>query len=166
MTYWGLVITRANQERIALNNVQRQGFVAYLPLFRETAIRQGRLTSVVRVLFPRYMFVQIEGQWSSLGGTFGVSAVLVDGVKPRKVSDRIVDDIRSGQDADGFVVVGEEDPDKLVPGRAVMVGSSEGALWQRAIFQGMRGDDRAAVLLKMLGSERTIVVPRNLLTAA
>ena len=79
------------------------------------------------------------------------------------IADTIVDDIRRREGRDGLI--------KLPQGRAgcspaaecgSCVGPFEGKL---AIYAGMNGHQRVAVLLAMLGSERRVLLPKNAVRA-
>jgi transcriptional antiterminator RfaH len=105
MPYWTLVITQANKERLATQNISNQGYEYYLPVFRERIFKQDKPFDVTKVLFPRYIFVKVRQQWASLTGTYGVSGVLMDGVSPKVIPERVIEKIKQRQDAEGFVVL-------------------------------------------------------------
>jgi len=160
MSYWTLVISQANKERLATQNISNQGYEYYLPVFREKIVKKETTFEVTKVLFPRYIFVKVVQQWASLTGTYGVSSILMDGISPKIIPERVLDKIRARQDKDGFVVL--EEKDKLSQGTSVKV--TEGPLRDTiGIFQGMSNDERAVVLFKMLGSEQRLKLPPKLL---
>lgn len=133
-----------------------------MPMFREKVIRSGKTTEVARPLFPRYLFVQIVQQWSSLAGTYGVSGIVKDGASPKYVPQKIIDKLKSREDKDGFILLDEDDSIKKDDPVKVMKGPFEGHI---GIFQGMTADERAVVLFKMLGSERELKLDPKILVA-
>jgi transcriptional antiterminator RfaH len=159
--HWILVTTQQGKERLAVQNISRQGYDLYLPMMREWVMRQGQKIEVARPLFPRYVFVFIRQQWSNLTGTYGVAGLVMDGKAPRYVPERIIKGLREREDESGFVLL--EDPDGLRAGQKVRIDS--GVLQgQIGIYQGMSGDERAIVLFNILGGERRLPVSAKILT--
>ena len=160
MPYWTLVVSQANKERLATQNISNQGYEYYLPLFREKIVKQNNTIDVTKVLFPRYIFVKVRQQWASLTGTYGVSGLVMEGTSPKVIPERVIEKIRSREDKDGFITI--EEKDKLSQGDSVKL--AEGPLKDSiGIYQGMSNDERAVVLFKILGSEREFKVPPKLL---
>src|SRR5580704_7010275 len=76
---WYLVQCRARQDERALENLQRQGFECYHPVYESERIQRGRkhLTSVA--LFPGYLFVRLDpvnDNWLPIRSTRGVIQVV------------------------------------------------------------------------------------------
>ena len=156
--YWTLVITQANKERLAVQNLVNQGYEYYLPLYRERTVKGD----VAKVLFSKYLFVKIQRQWASITGTYGVSGLVMDGIKPRKVPESVLEKLKAREDTDGFVILDEKD--ELKQGSTVRFSS--GPLSDTiGIYQGMDVDERALVLFQMLGSERQVRVNPKILIA-
>jgi len=57
---WYLIHSKPRQEQIALENLERQFYPCYLPIFRAEKIRRGELSVSEEPLFPRYLFVQLD----------------------------------------------------------------------------------------------------------
>lgn len=160
--HWILVVTQQGKERLAVQNISRQNYEYFLPMIREGVLRGGKKIEVAKPLFPRYLFVKIQQQWSSLTGTYGVSGVVMDGKNPRYVPERIVDQLKNRQDADGFVKLDEEEGLKAGSSVKVVGGLLEGKI---GIFQGMSPDERAIVLFSLLGGDRPLKMdPKVLVT--
>ena len=60
MITWYAVYTRPHAEATALENLLRQGYCAYLPRYRTRLRHARRLQTVLRPLFPRYLFAGID----------------------------------------------------------------------------------------------------------
>ena len=59
MSNWYLIHTKIRQERVALENLERQGFESFLPLIRVEKLRRSALVVVEEPLVPRYLFIRL-----------------------------------------------------------------------------------------------------------
>jgi len=113
-------------------------------------------------LFPGYVFVAIELQWHAARWSPGVAAIIMDGTRPARVPDNVIDGIRD-RERGGFVVLPPppkpaQDHLPFNPGDPVRIRSSAGAMaGLLGICQGMRGTERVEVLLALLGR---VTLPR------
>ena len=87
MKQWHLVQFKPNSHRLAVQNLQRQGFQTFLPLQEITRRKPARFTVDLRPLFPGYMFVGVEldaAPWRAISSTIGVSRLVsfTDNYKP------------------------------------------------------------------------------------
>ena len=76
MTNWYAVQTKPRQELVAEQNLQRQGFVTYLPRIRLRKRKRNKLVDAVEPLFPRYLFIHVDPDQDSLApvrSTLGVA---------------------------------------------------------------------------------------------
>jgi transcriptional antiterminator RfaH len=150
--FWSVAISKPGNENRAVVNLERQGYTSYLPKY----ISMVGKSSKIKILFPRYLFVQIEGQWHSINSTFGISRIILGhDSTPAVVPNRIIDDLKMREDSKGFVSLPQ--PPKFAHGERVRVvkGALEG---YTGLFDGMRPNDRVRVLIEMLGQ----VVPAEL----
>ena len=60
MKQWYVVHCRVGSERRAEANLLRQEYDAWLPLYRTIRRHARKMESVLRPLFPRYIFVCID----------------------------------------------------------------------------------------------------------
>lgn len=146
---WYLVHTRPRQERCALENLERQGYPCYLPLFPAERIRQSAVTVAQEPLFPRYLFIQLgQGEsaksWAPIRSTKGVSRLVTFGAEPAKVDSGLVDLLRA-QEARL-----QAEPEPLFrPGDRVRLTESPFAGIE-GVFQMPQGERRAMVLIEVL----------------
>jgi transcriptional antiterminator RfaH len=129
---WYLVYTKPRQEEVALANLVRQGYGAYLPQVRQVRRRQGRRLNVVEPLFPRYLFIHLNAgtdNWGPIRSTVGVASLVRFGQEPGRVPDALVAFLQDREGAEGLHEWAE--PAKLAAGDRVRV--AEGA------FQGYQG---------------------------
>ena len=93
MITWYAVYTRPHGETAALENLLRQGYCAYLPRYKTRVRHARRLQSVLRPLFPRYLFAGIDRSsmpWRPILSTIGVTDVVRAGDEPHLVATDIV----------------------------------------------------------------------------
>lgn len=102
---WYIVYTKVRQEDVALTNLERQGYSAYLPRCRHLRKRKGKAMPVIESLFPRYLFIQLDTQtdnWAPIRSTLGVSALVRFGPNPAPVPEAFIAFLRSREDAEGL----------------------------------------------------------------
>jgi transcriptional antiterminator RfaH len=160
MSYWTAARLEPHREHLALHFLALNGFEAYFPRIRERRLIRGRRVVVTPPLFPGYAFIAIELQWHAARWCPGVLSLVMDGERPAKVPDGDVAGLRA-RERGGFVVLPKPKPnasfrrgDRL----RVRSGPFTGTF---GLFAGMAPRDRVLVLLKMLGSERELALPRG-----
>lgn len=82
---WHVVETLARREMFAVQNLERQNISTFWPRFWKTRRHARRQDRVLASLFPGYIFVQIDPEWTiwrPINSTFGVKR-LVTGVSQR-----------------------------------------------------------------------------------
>lgn len=159
MSNWYLIHTKIRQERVALENLERQGFECFLPQIQVEKLRQSTLQVVQEALFPRYLFIRLdtsrEGQnWAPIRSTVGVSRLVTFGNIPAKIADGLVDLIRT-QTQSGEVLLRHFTPGELV---VVTDGPFAGL---EAIYQMKDGEGRVMVLLNILSKPVKMSVAPN-----
>jgi transcriptional antiterminator RfaH len=147
MTFWACAQLEGNRERLALHCLKLGGFTTYSPRLRERRLVKGRQITVTLPLFPRYAFVWIELQWHAARWCPGVIRLVLDGDKPAKVPDTVIDDLKR-RERNGLIELppppGLQRSDRVRIVRGAFAG-------QLALFDGMRPRERVAVLLQILG---------------
>lgn len=134
---WYLIHSKPRQEARALENLQRQGYEAWLPMLTVEKIRRGRLVQVTESMFSRYLFIQLDAvssNWAPIRSTLGVSRLVTFGSVPASVPDELIEALRNAP---------AEDPQRLLaPGEEVLFvdGPLQGL---RGIFQQHDGEARA-----------------------
>jgi len=147
MAHWTVAITKPNNENRAEVNLARQGYLTYLPKYLSKIGKEIK----VKILFPRYIFVRVEDQWHRINSTFGVSRILLNNEsRPAIVPDKIIDNLKLKEDQRGLISLPEPPKFKLGEKVRVVNQSFDG---YDAIYDGMRPNERARVLIKMLGQQ-------------
>ncbi len=160
--HWYAVHTKPRQEELALVQLGRQGYQGYLPRVRERRRIRRRWQQVVAPLFPRYLFVRLrEGvdDFGPIRSTLGVSDLVRFGGRPRPVPEGLVEELQAREDPQLRLHVLER---RWEPGQRLRV--VEGPLaGLEAVFQAETAEERVIVLLKLLGRETAVAVPRDAL---
>jgi transcriptional antiterminator RfaH len=146
---WYLIHSKPRQEKVALENLERQGYPCYLPVLRLEKLRRGALVVRDEPLFSRYLFVQLDTDssarsWTPIHSTRGVSRLVRFGVEPARVDDALVAYLRQQQ--------AQEVKRLFEPGQRVQV--IEGAFaGVEGVFQIDDGQARAMVLIELLSRQ-------------
>ncbi len=148
---WVLIYTKAKQEFIANENLQKQGFKTFLPLIAPTNKNSG-FKSLVPV-FPRYFFAQIDFElenWTSINSSYGVSHIVMFGEKFTSIPNKIIKLIQDKLDESGIYkenisIVDYEEGDSVTIKKGKFAGID-------AIFLSNKSKDRVRLLLKLLNT--------------
>ena len=152
-------------ERLALHTLRLSGFVTYLPRFLEPVIRRGRREEVHRPLFPGYLFVLVVEQWWSIQRSPGVANLLLNGGRPARVPDGVIDELRRRERSDGLIRL-PEPPKPRGLRRGDQVRITQGPFTDKiAVYSGMSGAQRVAVLLALFGGRVTLTLPKDAVAA-
>ena len=111
-------------------------------------------------LFPSYVFITIELQWHEARFALGVAALILDGERPARVSDQVIAELR-GRERGGLIRL-PPPPKPVAPfvaGDELRVRSGP-FIGLHGLFAGMAPRERIFVLLRMMGSERTVELAR------
>jgi transcriptional antiterminator RfaH len=130
----------------------------YIPQIREQRLRHSRRVEVIAPLFPAYGFIAIvNGQYHSARWSIGVTALIMDGVAPAKVPDQVIDEIRR-REVRGAIELPQAPGMKVGARVRVLGGPFAGHL---GLYAGMRPHERVEVLFMLLGSQRSLTLPRS-----
>ncbi len=156
MSNWYLIHTKIRQERVALENLERQGFECFLPLIRAEKRRRGALQIVQEALFPRYLFIRLgtglEAQsWASIRSTLGVSRLVTFGQIPAKIDDDLIAAMQSQSEGSDVVLRHFEPGEQVVVADGPFVGVE-------AIYQMADGEGRVMLLLNILSKQVKMTV--------
>lgn len=163
---WYVVQTQVNAEAKAAGHLARQGFGLYFPRYRKRRSHARKIDSVVRPLFPRYLFVAIDlatQRWRSIQSTVGVSHLVSWSGSPASVDDSVISALKAREDESGFVRLDRRP--RFAPGDKVRV--LDGAFTDSVAFvEGVTDRERVAILLELLGRKVRVLVGADLIAAA
>lgn len=166
MKRWYVVHCQSNGERKALFHLRRQGYEAYLPVYRKTRRHARQVQEVSRPLFPRYLFVGLDiekERWLAIKSTVGVSHIVCHGASPAPVPQGLVEAVKSQEDEHGHVALA--DFEKFKSGDAVRLMDGPFAD-QVGLFSRIADDHRVIVLLELLGRSVQVRVVKDAVFAA
>jgi transcriptional antiterminator RfaH len=152
--YWLLAYTKPRAEKIAEENLLRQGFACLLPWITVQKRRRQQWRWVDEPLFPRYVFVgaRAEQSWAPVRSTLGVTSLVRFGAQIAILPAQLIDDLRAAAS------VGPEKQLRFTQGQKVQItGESYSAI--SGVFEMQEGEDRARVLVDLLGRSASVVVP-------
>ncbi|MFC1719515.1 transcription termination/antitermination NusG family protein [Pseudomonadota bacterium] len=163
---WFAVYTKPRQERIALENLERQEFKCFLPMAINPYQRRSARNLRIEPLFPRYLFLNANADRQSLGpvrSTRGVATLVRFGWELARLPEAVIRAVNSRCDPETGLV--RLDPVPVVPGDKVKVfdGPLAGL---KGIFKERKGEKRALLLATLLGTESTIEVDALMLQKA
>ncbi len=166
MKRWHVVQTRFRGEHLALVNLRRQGFEAYLPRYLKRRRHARRTEWLPAPLFPGYMFVRLDFEttpWRPILSTFGVRSLICYGEAPAPLPPGIVEDIMAREDDAGLVAM-NDGVKNFRKGDAVRVMS--GAFRDRVgLFDCADADKRVVILLDLLGRQTRVHIPTEAIRA-
>ncbi len=164
MTGWIVVHSHAHAETKAEHHLLRQGYEVYLPRYRKTRHHARRLETVIRPLFPGYLFVGFDAEstpWRPIQSTIGVRHLIRAGDKPVLAPGWIVDGLRRREDEHGLVEVRSS----FVKGERVRIAS--GPFYDRlGVFDRVDEGDRVIVLLDLLNRQVRVRLPMEAVRTA
>ena len=158
--HWYLIHTKWASEPVAESNLLRQGYQVYLPRLVKSVKRRGRWREQIVALFPRYLFLGLKEGSQVLGpvrSTTGVANVVRFGATYATVPDQLIASLMRRADAE--TGLHRLSPPALpAPGTRIRLadGPFDGL---EGMFECESGEDRAVVLLDLLGRKTRVQVP-------
>ena len=147
---WYLVYSKPRQEALAKQNLERQGYTTYLPLFRTPRKRLGRRIVRIEPMFPRYLFIHLDTKtdnWAPIRSTIGVNTLVRFGMTPSPVPEDLIELLKQREDSGG---VQDIPMHQFNEGQRVRI--EEGPfMGYEGIFLAKTGQQRVLVLLDIVG---------------
>lgn len=155
--HWYLVYTKPRMEKVAQENLQRQGYETYLPMLRLTRRRNGRYYNSIEACFPRYLFIHLDTQtdnWAPIRSTLGVAKMVEFGGLPAMVPDALLTSLQTNEDPEGLQQLQEPE---LKKGDRVTVLEGPFAGYQ-GIYQQHQSKERVAILMDIVGKNTLLTI--------
>jgi transcriptional antiterminator RfaH len=157
VAYWAVSRLALKHERLALHCLGLAGYEVYLPRLRERRIVRGRRVEVTPPLFPGYLFLRIELQWSAARWAPGTLGLIMNGEGPAHVSDAVVAELRA-RERRGAIELARPPQFRCGDRVRILQGPLQGHL---GIYAGMKPRERVEVLLRLLGSEQRVIMAKQ-----
>ena len=163
--HWYAVQTKPRQETLAADNLTRQGFITYLPLITQRKRRRNQWTHITEALFPRYLFIHADPDQQSLApvrSTLGVAQLVRFGHLLRPVPDAIIAFLKQAENAQTGTRQDDDWPHQPGDRVEILNGPFAGL---NGIYQQPTAENRALVLLELLGRNNTVELEMAALSA-
>lgn len=156
MERWYVIQTKPRQENLAEQNLERQGYRCFLPQIKQWQKTRGERRLVEKAYFPNYLFISLDlyrTNSAPIRSTRGVNKMVRFGNEMLPVPDTVIESIRQHSETN---LAGINNYD-FKPGQEVHI--EDGAFaGLTAIFQEKRGENRALLLLHMLGNQQRVEI--------
>ena len=162
---WYLAYTKPRQEQLALNNLQQQGFDAYLPLYKKFKKAEQGPVALFEPMFPRYILLRPgkpDQSISVVRSTKGIASLVRFGFEPAQIQDDLVQRIcQLEQDRNQATL---QELGNLKAGQTVRL--------QHSALGGIEGlvqsvsSKRVAVLLEILGRPMVVELEHHQVEAS
>ncbi|MBL6933358.1 MAG: transcriptional activator RfaH [Rhodospirillales bacterium] len=166
MKQWFVVQTHARGESLARENLLRQGYEVYLPLYLKRHRHARRTDWIKGPLFPRYLFVLLDPEttpWRAINSTIGAQYIVCFDGRPAPMPEGIIEEIIAREDDKGMVYTGS----KVTFNRGEAVRVMSGAMaCQTGLFDCAVDDERVFILLNLLGRQVRVKVSCEQLMAS
>jgi transcriptional antiterminator RfaH len=170
MKRWHVVHTKPRLEMQALQNLERQGYICFLPTLEIEKVSRGKFRIETEPLFPRYLFIQLEHalqdaglnvqSWGSIRSTMGVLELVKFGAAPATISDELIAQLQQHDALQTSPAV------MFQPGQ--LVGVTHGAFagtegFYQKLSHAANGQARAFILIELLSKVISLpVAPEHL----
>jgi transcriptional antiterminator RfaH len=157
---WIVATTHPNSEAIAREHLVRQDFTAYCPMIRKRRSHARRVDTVLRPLFPGYIFVHLTGAkiWRPVQSTTGIRNIVRFGDEPAVLDADFIAALRQREE-EGAII---RPATPFTVGQQVQIegGPLDGLL---ARILSLNDRDRITVLLDVMNrGVKTMVDSRQL----
>jgi transcriptional antiterminator RfaH len=154
---WYAVATKARDEAVAKANLERQDYQVFLPAISLKKRRRGRWTPVTEPLFPGYLFVSLllgADDPAPIRSTVGCIGLVRFGQTYAPVPSGLIAALKSRPEGaiDAPLPFNHGDKVRLIAGPFAGI---------EAVFDMPRGEDRAQVLLELLGKVQRLTVNQD-----
>ena len=156
MKNWYLIKTKPRQEKIAIQNLENQGYEVFCPM--------AKINNLSVVLFPSYLFAQLNDKtqnWSPINSTKGVSHFVKFGLNFAKVPTSVIKFFKTNQHITTEKLI---NLNKFKLGDKVQISDGTFKNWV-AIFKCYKSDERVILLMNLLGREQSLNIKEASVTA-
>jgi transcriptional antiterminator RfaH len=153
---WYLVRTKPQKERWVQDQLKNVAAEAFLPLLRSRTRCFGKMMTIVKPLFPCYLFAQfnLKERYFEVKYTSGVHSLVSLGGEPVVVPQAIVEEIKC-RGVEGVVELPRR---KLSPGEKIRIVDGPFRDIEAIFDRYLSGSERVAILLDAIGASAVRVV--------
>lgn len=158
---WYLIYTKPLKEQVALRNLQRQAYTAYLPMMNRNKRVRGKMKSVSEPMFSRYLFVQLAMGTDNIApirSTLGVTDLVRFGQEPAKLPAQFVARLQQ----DELALLQKPEGPRFQAGDKVTIADGPFKGYE-AMFEAQKSSDRAIILLDIASRYTRLQIQSELL---
>ncbi|WP_169507196.1 transcription termination/antitermination protein NusG [Pleomorphomonas koreensis] len=158
---WFAATTQPHRERVAVDNLVRQGFHTFCPLERVVRHHARKTIAMTVPVFRGYVFVHMDpgkARWRSINGTLGVRSLVTNGDVPLPIRPGVIETLAASTDADGILKFANP----LQPGMTVRLRAGPLAE-QLGVIERLDGSGRLVLLLDFMGGRVRTGVSRDMI---
>lgn len=159
---WLLVQVKPRQEMRALENLERQQGICYCPKIRVEKLIRGKRVHAEEVLFPGYLFINMDQgksdiTYAAVRSSRGVSKIVSFGVQPVRVPGALLDQIKHREQTDYMGLISKD-----LPQSGDRISITEGPFrGLKAVFSHTDGMQRSIVLINLLNQKTPTSLPNT-----
>lgn len=163
---WFVATTKPRQEKVAKQQLENQKFCVYLPLLRRSKHRNGKWKESSEVLFPGYVFIQLDlakDDISPIRSTIGVQSLVRFGNQLAVLDQKVISHLKQseqhhfGGNVDHAAQFANGDAVKLLSGPFAGLNG---------VFDISKSSARVIVLLSILGGRQSVSIDVNNIASA
>jgi transcriptional antiterminator RfaH len=158
---WYAIQSKVNREKEVEKRLKDLRLEVFLPFMRTRRRIGSRFHWVLAPLFPGYLFCRLDMVQSGKAARYspGVKDFLTFGNRVAEVSEDIIHALRE-RCPEGVALI---DPVSAQPGDVVRINEGPFSGLEAVFQQKLKGSERVAVLLEILGRQTRIVVPGEMI---
>ena len=160
---WHVIRSKPRAESTARAQLERQGFRVYFPQLVKPARVRGRWLDRIEPLFPRYLFLALDAHTQSLAparSTLGVSNIVRFGNEYATVTHEVIEGLMRRADPQTGLHHLEQPVFRCGGKVRILEGPFERL---EGLFECYEGEERALILLDLLGCTTRVRVPLDVL---
>ena len=160
MKCWYVAYCHSGAEQSAKTNLNRQNYETWLPLYRKVRRHARKTETVLKPLFPRYIFIEIDlntQPWRPIVSTFGIQSIISTADGPSPIENNIVYALMEKAEQDGIFEIKQ---DKFKSGDQIRIQNGPMADVE-GIFETELDSERILILLKLMGREVRVSVDED-----
>lgn len=160
---WIVASTHPHKEAAAAGHLANQGFASYCPVVRKRVSHARKVRSVLRPLFPGYVFIELpsdERPWRPILSTYGIRSIVCSGDEPSRLDPNFIAALRAREE-DG-VIIAPTHPYQVGQHVRVADGPFYGTI---ATILSMGEKDRLVVLMDILNRPVRVLIDYRQVTS-
>jgi transcriptional antiterminator RfaH len=152
---WFVIRTKSHKEQLAYSELVRHGVETFLPLLSVRTQVYGRPARIRTPLFPCYLFARFAAESAfRIKNTPGVRGIVSSDDEPSPIPNNVIEQLRE-RCANGVL---EVPPERFQANDSVKIKSGAFRDWEAIFERYLSGEERVAVLLRVVEATGVRVV--------